>query len=244
MKKLISLLFIIMLSTHISAESDDNEIMITQTGDTFILYIDQIGFGNKIGLDNFSGGTGSNMTITGATLEFDIDMIGDQNKLFGPVVATNSTYDILLTGDSNSIDWNIGYIGSSTYSDYDFSVTGDNNIFDLDQGYAFSAERLDADVTVLGSGNNFDIDWEADDLTFTLDIDGIDNDINTLQKDGAYSKIVFTLDGDDANVDINQLTGTCVGGSPCASPISNINLDVTSNDAVIQINQKDSSTDS
>jgi len=244
MKKLISLLFIIMSSTNISAESDDNEIMITQTGDTFILYIDQIGFGNKIGLDNYSSGDGSNMTITGATLDFDIDMIGDQNKLFVPVVATNSTYDILLTGDSNSVDWNIGYIGSSTYSDYDFSVTGDNNTFDLDQGYAFSAERLDADVTVLGSGNVFDIDWEADDLTFTVDIDGIDNDINTLQKDGAYSKIVFTLDGDDANVDINQLTGTCVGGSPCASPISHINLDVTSNDAVIQINQKDSANDS
>ena len=46
------------------------------------------------------------------------------------------------------------------------------------------------------------------------------------------------------NVDINQLTGTCVGGSPCASPISHINLDVTSNDAVIQINQKDSANDS
>jgi|TARA_R110001592_G_scaffold245520_4_gene506930 hypothetical protein len=243
MKKLISL-FLIMSTAFASASTaDDNEIMITQTGDTLILYIDQLGFGNKIGLNDFSSG-GSNMTITGASLGFNIDMIGDQNKLFGPVVATNSTYDMIITGNSNSIDWNIGYIGSSTYSDMDFTVTGNSNTFDLDQGYAFSAERLNADVTVLGSGNAFDIDWEADDLTFTVDIDGIDNDINTLQKDGAYSKIVFSLDGNDANVDIIQTTGTCVGGSPCANPISNLVLDVTSNDAIIQINQKDSAGDS
>ena len=204
MKKLISL-FLIMSTAFASASTaDDNEIMITQTGDTLILYIDQLGFGNKIGLNDFSSG-GSNMTITGASLGFNIDMIGDQNKLFGPVVATNSTYDMIITGNSNSIDWNIGYIGSSTYSDMDFTVTGNSNTFDLDH---------------------------------------IDNDINTLQKDGAYSKIVFSLDGNDANVDIIQTTGTCVGGSPCANPISNLVLDVTSNDAIIQINQKDSAGDS
>jgi hypothetical protein len=247
MRKLTSFILLIMSTTFVSAQAtDDNEIMITQTGDTLILYIDQLGFGNKIGLDNFSSGTGSNMTITGATLNFDIDMVGDQNLLFGPVVATNSTYDLLLTGDGNQVDWNIVYIGSSTYSDYDFIVTGDNNIFDLDQGYQFSAERLDADVTVLGSGNVFDVDWEADDITFTVDIDGIDNDINTLQKDGAYAKIIFTLDGNDANVDINQMTGTCAvgAGASCSTPTSHINLDVTSNDAIIQINQKDSAGDS
>ena len=35
---------------------DDNEIKITQTGDTLKLYIDQVGFGNKIGGDNASSG--------------------------------------------------------------------------------------------------------------------------------------------------------------------------------------------
>ena len=34
--------------------TDDNEINITQTGDTFTVYIDQYGYGNKIGGDDFS----------------------------------------------------------------------------------------------------------------------------------------------------------------------------------------------
>ena len=67
-----------------------------------------------------------------------------------------------------------------------------------------------------------------------------------MQKDGAYAKIIFTLDGNDANVDINQMTGTCAvgAGASCSTPTSHINLDVTSNDAIIQINQKDSAGDS
>ena len=54
---------------------DDNEIKITQTGDTLKLYIDQIGFGNKVGGDDASGGSLSSMTITGSGLEFDLDFM-------------------------------------------------------------------------------------------------------------------------------------------------------------------------
>ena len=52
----------------------------------------------------------------------------------------------------------------------------------------------------------------------------------------------FTLEGDSADVDINQLSGTCVSGASnaCATPDSSITLDITSDNAVIQINQKDS----
>ena len=63
-----------------------------------------------------------------------------------------------------------------------------------------------------------------------------------MQKDGEQS-LNFTLDGDSADVDINQISGTCVSGAGnCASPDSIITLDITSDNAVIQINQKDSST--
>ncbi len=58
--------------------TDDNEIKITQTGDTLKLYVDQIGFGNKIGGDNFSSGSGSVMAITGSSLAFDLDLAADQ----------------------------------------------------------------------------------------------------------------------------------------------------------------------
>ena len=132
MNKILSLV-LLMSSTFVFAQAtDDNEVMITQTGDTLKLYIDQIGFGNKVGLNDFSSGSGANMTITGATLDINIDMIGNQNLLFGPVVADSSDYDLILTGDSNEIDWNIGDTGSADDSSIQFTLTGDSNTFDLD----------------------------------------------------------------------------------------------------------------
>ena len=56
----------------------------------------------------------------------------------------------------------------------------------------------------------------------------------------------MVLDGSGADVDINQLSGTCVSGASnaCATPNAIINLNVDSENAVIQINQKDSANDS
>ena len=247
MKKLISLSLGLLLSTNIlfAQATDDNEIKITQTGDTLKLYIDQIGFGNKVGGDDASGGSLSSMTITGSGLEFDLDFAGNQNILFGPVVSDDSYIKLDFTGDSNKIDWNIGYQGSTDDSDIYFDVTGDSNQFDLDQGYNLSAERLNADLVLIGSSNIFDVDWESDDLTWNFDITGDSNNINTLQKDGEQI-LNFTLEGDSADVDINQLSGTCASGASnaCATPDSSITLDITSDNAVIQINQKDSANDS
>ena len=53
--------------------TDDNEINIDQQGDTLTLYIDQYGYGNKMGLDNFSSSS-SAMVITGTTLTFNIQV--------------------------------------------------------------------------------------------------------------------------------------------------------------------------
>ena len=244
MKKLISIVLLLSTSFVFAQATDDNEIMIEQSGDTLTLYIDQIGYGNKIGLDDFSS-SGSDMTITGSSLTFDIDMIGNQNLIYGPVVMDSSSLTFSLTGDLNEVDWNIGYIGSSDDSDYNFDITGDSNTFDIDQGYVYSAERLDADLILVGSSNVFDLDFEADDSTWNFDITGSSNDINTLQNDGAQS-LTVVYDGDSGDVDINQISGTCATGASaaCSSPNATINLDITSDNATIQINQKDSAGDS
>ena len=247
MKKLISLTLGLLLSTNIlfAQATDDNEIKIEQAGDTLKLYIDQIGFGNKVGGNDGSSGSLSIMEITGSGLDFDLDFTGNQNILFGPVKSDDSTIKLDFTGDSNKIDWNIGYSGSTDDSDINFDVTGSSNQFDLDQGYGLSAERLDADLILLGDSNIFDVDWESDDLTWNFDITGDSNNINTLQKDGEqYLKL--TLEGDSADIDINQLSGTCVSGASnsCATPNAHITLDIDSENAVIQINQKDAANDS
>ena len=245
MNKLLSIALLLSTSFIFAQATDDNEVKITQSGDTLKLYVDQIGFGNKIGGDDASGGSLSAMSITGSSLEFDLDFTGNQNVLFGPVVADSSYYKLDFTGDSNQIDWNIGYIGSTDDSNINFDVTGDSNTFDIDQGYVVSAERLDADLILIGDSNVFDIDWESDDNVWNFDITGSSNNINTLQNDGAQN-LEFTLVGDSADVDINQISGTCATGAgvSCSTPNANIVLDITSDNAIIQITQKDSGSDS
>lgn len=242
MKKLISLI-ILLSTTNIFADTDDNEIIITQVGDTLAIYIDQEGFGNKIGGNDFSS-SGTPMLITGTSLNFDLDFTGNSNVLFGPVTADSSTYKLDFTGSSNIIDWSVGSTGSSDASDINFQVTGSSNTFDLDQGTQFSAERLNADLIIIGSSNVFDVDWESDDVVWNWDLTGSSNNINTLQKDGSNSMTV-ELNGDSADVDINQLSGTCVSvGGGCSNPNAVITLDITSDNSTIQINQKDSAGDS
>ena len=224
--------------------TDDNEVWIDQEGDTLTLYIDQIGFGNKIGLTDFSG-TPDYMTITGTSLTFDLDFIGNQNILYGPLVSDSSTFNLFFTGDSNVVDWNIGYIGSTDDSVIDFTVTGDSNTWDIDQGYVTSAERLDLDLTLIGSSNIFDLDFESDDNTWNWDITGDSNNIKSLMNDGSNEQTVVFV-GDSADIDINQISGTCAtgAGTACSTPNGNIQLDINSDNATIQINQKDSSSDS
>jgi len=244
MKKLISFCLIALMSTNIlfAQATDDNEIRIDQEGDTLTLYIDQVGFGNKVANNSDAD---EKMVITGTTLTIDIDQIGNQNKLFGPLIADTSDFDLSFTGDSNVLDWNIGDTGSADDSVYDIIVTGDSNTWDLDQGYQFSAERLDLDMTIIGNSNVFDLDFESDDNTFNWEITGDSNNLNVLMKDGAHTQTV-DYTGDSGDIDINQVSGTCVSGAgnSCASPDAKIIMDIDSDNATIQINQKDSANDS
>ncbi len=233
-------LLLLFMVPFVYAQSDDNEINIDQTGDTLTLYIDQVGYGNKMGLDNFSSSS-SAMPITGTSLTFNIDQIGNENLLFGTLTADSSSYTLQWTGDSNSWDWLIGDVGSADSSNLLVDITGDSNTMDFDQGSVYSAERLDLDLTVLGSSNVFDVDIEADDVIWNFDITGGSNNFNTLQNDGAYGEINFTHDGDSADVDITQISGTCPTGISTCKGI--ITLDITSDNATVQINQKDSAND-
>ena len=240
--KIIGLSLLCLFSFNaIAAATDDNEINIDQTGDTLTLYIDQYGYGNKIGLNDFSSSS-TPMTITGTSLTINVDQIGNENLLFGPLVSDSSTYNLLFTGDSNSWDWNIGDTGSSDSTTMDVDITGDSNTMDFDQGFAASAERLDFDLTLIGDTNIFDVDIDVDDAIWNFDITGGSNNINTMQKDGGEQEINVTLVGDSADIDINQMSGTCPQGITTCNGI--ITLDVDSDNATIQINQKDSAGDS
>ncbi len=240
-KFILGLVLLFSIPSAFAQATDDNEINIAQDGDTLTLYIDQYGYGNKIGLNNFSSSSAPS-PITGSSLTFNIDQIGNENLLFGTLTADSSTYNLLWTGDSNVWDWNIGDSGSSDDSTFDVDITGDSNTMDLDQGFAASAERLDFDLTVIGSSNIFDVDIDVDDAVWNFDITGDSNNINTMQKDGAEHEINLTHVGSSADIDINQISGTCATGVSTCNGI--ITLDIDSDNATIQINQKDSANDS
>jgi hypothetical protein len=240
-KHIIGLVLLFSTTFAFAQATDDNEINIEQVGDTLKLYIDQYGYGNKIGADNFASDS-SAMVITGATLDFNIDQIGNENLLYGVFTADNSDVVLEWNGDSNVWDWNVGYTGSADDANINSDITGDSNTMDLDLGYNASAERLDFDLAVIGDSNVFDVDIDVDDAVWNFDITGGSNNIKTLQKDGAEHEINLTHVGSSADIDINMISGTCPQGISTCNGI--ITLDIDSENAIIQINQKDSANDS
>jgi hypothetical protein len=230
------LVALVSVGTH-AQSSSDNQVFIEQVGDTLNLNIQQTGYGNKIGGDDFSSSP-ADMVITGSGLTFDIDQIGNQNLLYGPVVSDSSSFTTYFSGDSNVLDWNIGYLGSTDSSDFDLSATGDSNTWDIDWGYVTSAERFDFDLTLTGSSNTFTIDVEVDDATLNYTVDGDDNDILSSQTDGAYQYQIVDFTGDSVDMDIIQKSGTCPQGT--ISCYGHIDLDITSDNATIAITQQDS----
>mgnify|MGYP001288172521 FL=1 len=239
-KKLNSLLFVLMLSAGlVLADASDNEIFLEQEGDTLILTIDQVGYGNKFCGTISSGACATDMTITGSNITFNLDQLGNGNQLFGPIILDSSAIDMSFTGDSNIFDWNIGATGSSDNLDLDLTVTGDSNEWNFDLGGNASAESLNYDLTITtGSSNIFTQVFDSDNNKWELELAGDGNDINTTQKD-ADQILIMDYDGDDGNIDIVQQSGTCPQGTTTCSGV--IDMEIDSDDAVITINQKDTS---
>ena len=236
------LMFLIPATSLVNAQAtDDNEIIITQAGNTLTLYIDQYGYGNKIGGSDFSA-SATAMSIVGTTLTFNIDQVGDENVIFGALDADTSSYTLAFTGDRNIWDWNIGATGVSNDSDYLSSITGDDNTMNMDQGGNANAERLNFDLSILGDRNIFTSIIDADDVVWDIDVTGSDNNFAILQKDGGEQSISIDYAGDSGDIDINQMSGTCPTGITTCNGL--ITLDITSDNATIQINQKDNAGDS
>lgn len=237
-KKLNSLLFVLLLSAgYVLADASDNEIFLEQEGDTLVLTIDQVGYGNKFCGTISSGACATDMTITGSNVTLNLDQLGNGNQLFGPIVLDSSNIDMSFTGDSNVFDWNIGATGSSDNLDLDLTVSGDSNTWNFDLGGNASAESLNYDLTITtGSSNIFTQVFDSDNNKWELELAGDGNDINTTQKD-ADQILIMDYDGDDGNIDIVQQSGTCPQGTTTCSGV--IDMEIDSDDAVITINQKD-----
>ena len=219
------------------AGTNDNVVKLDQSGDTLKLYIDQIGYGNKICGSISSGACASDWVLTGNTVTMDIDMIGNLNQVFGPTLFDTTDVDLKFTGNSNIWDWNVGYGGSADSSVLDVDITGNSNTFDIDWGYSASAERLDFDLDITGGSNVWNIDIENDDATWNVDVIGSSNNFLTTQSDGAYNSITMEWIGSNGDIDILQSSGTCPTGITGCYGV--INADFDSENAIVDIKQKD-----
>lgn len=219
------------------AGTNDNEVKLDQSGDTLKLYIDQIGYGNKICGSISSGACASDWVLTGNTVTMDIDMIGNLNQIFGPTLFDSTDVDLKFTGSSNIWDWNVGYGGSADSSVLDVEITGSSNTFDIDWAYSASAERLDFDLDITGGSNVWNIDIENDDATWNVDVIGSSNNFVTSMSDGAYNSLTMEFIGSNGDIDIIQSSGTCPTGVTGCYGV--INADFDSENAIIDIKQKD-----
>jgi hypothetical protein len=219
------------------AGANDNKILLDQSGDTLRLYVDQIGYGNKLCGTISSADCATDWVLTGNTVTMDIDMIGNLNQIFGPTLFDSTDVDLKLTGNSNIWDWNVGYGGSADSSVMDVDITGSSNTFDIDWGYTASAERLDFDLDITGGSNVWNIDINADDVTWNVDVVGSSNNFLTAQSDGADNSLTMEYIGSNGDIDIIQSSGTCpTGVSGCYGII---NADFDTENGIVDIKQKD-----
>ena len=173
MKKILGL-FAICLS--LGAFAGNNDIYITQTGTGLTLTIDQIGATNKVGTSS------SRVTLSGTSMTVDIDQIGDTNSFLASILQGNSSsWDWLVTGDSNTGTFAVGATGDVAQTDFDYTATGDSNIFSWTQGAASTATGGNQDFSITGTSNEFTGTCEVVGCINNWTISGNSNDITTTQ---------------------------------------------------------------
>jgi|TARA_B110000285_G_scaffold107315_1_gene121987 hypothetical protein len=236
--KLLLIMLTLGLSSQAFAGDDDNEIWLQQSGTGLTLNLTQKGYGNKVGGDDFTT-TSIDMILTGATNSLTLIQYGDSNKLYGPFLADTSTVNLTFTGDSNSMDWNFGYVGSADSANMLGTVTGSSNTFDIDVGYDASAEYLNWDLVTTGSSNVFTTKIDSDNAVWNWTVTGSSNDINTLMADATDNSLTAVLTGSSNDIDIIQKSGSdtgCPVGQSCSGIIdvsfvtSNANIDIVQQD--------------
>lgn len=235
--RLLLIMLTLGLSTTAFAGDDDNEIWLNQSGTGLVLDFTQKGYGNKVGLDDFSG-TSADMVLTGASNTFTLVQFGDSNKLYGPMIADSATLNLTFTGNSNVMDWNIGQNSADNINMLS-AVTGDSNTWNIDIGAAASAEYLNYDLVVTGSSNIFTTVVDSDNAIWNWTVTGSSNDINTNQSDATDNSITAILTGSSNDIDIVQKSGSdtgCPSGQSCSGIIdvtfvtSNANIDIVQKD--------------
>ena len=179
----------------------------------------------------------------------------------GNVLSVNDAKTIKLNDQTKPVIGGVNFASDNSYADITFSVAvySNNNgtgalelsdfiiVFNQSNGTATAASMTsikkdnssnEASATNLIGGESV--------VRIFISITGTPNGNEELSIKPRDANSIYDLAGNSADVDINQISGTCASGASnsCATPNANIVLDITSDNAIIQLNQKDSSNDS
>ena len=175
----------------------DNEIYIDQVGNGATVEIIQDGSGNVMGGDasQIAAGAPSKFVMDGLNLNFNAQMTGSSNKLFGSLYGDGINFDLDIDGSSNQLNFDNDKddVYGADNGDYVIDITGGNNDLDLDVASLDGADNLDFDLILDGDFNVGDINIDASSLTFDLDITGDNN--NLLYNASGYDGHNFVLTG-------------------------------------------------
>ena len=177
------------------SETKANEIYISQSGDNFDLFIDQIGDNHKV--QGFANTTSS--------------IVGDTNTVTVKQKSVNTDSSITkldINGDTNTVTALQGY-GSTNFVNYsnkqgtitatDSLEAGEHTIIvDIvgDNNDVYSAQR---------NGSGFSSTAQYDDHSSTIKIYGDNNAVGTFQGHDGAKTLSVTINNDNNDVDLIQM---------------------------------------
>jgi hypothetical protein len=225
MKNAIKALFVmsLMASSLAYGQATTNSIYIDQVGGNSTIDIRQKGQNNRIGSEQ------ARVSIQGSSMNVDIDQNGNNNNITGKIEqADNVTEDLTLTGDGNTVNYDMGDSGSVSGSSKTVAVTGDSNTLNFNQGTTSSATGATQNITITGDTNTYTSNINADDVVNTVAISGDSNTMTMTQQGHAGKTADVTVTGSSNTLTINQKSTLNVDA---------VNITHTGNSNTITVNQ-------
>ena len=234
MKKLINIVLFMSLSLVA-----DNEISVTQSGNSATIDLEQQGGSNLIGGTSAETGSMTALDLDGVSMILDINQIGASNVFRSDAIdGDNFTGFFEFTGDSNVFDILMDSTGliDSDYINMNINVNGSSNTFDLAVAEDDDASYLDLDWIITGGSNAFDFDIDYANAINYVDVNGNSNTINfsgsgyagTTSSDSGY--FYLDLDGSSNTLDITQSSTLARDYIKLITNTSNSNICITQND--------------
>ena len=224
MKKATALFIMFLMTSSLAyAQSTTNSIFIDQVGNGSTITVTQKGQNNRIGSEqNRVVIEGNNQTIT-STQE------GNGNLIQGSITqADNLDVTSTVTGDNNTVTYDMGDAASVAGSTKTLAVTGDSNNLTFNQGTAASATGATQNITFTGDTNTYTSTINADDVVNDITVAGDGNAITMVQDGTAGKNVEMVLTGSTNTVTVNQKSTTNV---------DTIKINSTSTGSTMVINQ-------